>query len=171
MPVSANREGRAEAARCAALGSAGVLDLLCLVEDDAPPGHPCQCLAIAGDQRIGREDEVDVPDRRRERVGVEPVRAVVDMNAEAGREPGRFTLPVADQGHRADEERRAEPFRRRNVHLLGDEEGEQLDGLAQPHIVGEDPAEPEPVEVRKPADAALLVPAKGGSEARRSRDG
>src|SRR4029079_6189976 len=64
--------GGAEAARCAALGSAGVLDLLCLVEDDATPGQPGQCLSIAGDERVRREDEVDVPDRRRERVGVEP---------------------------------------------------------------------------------------------------
>ena len=172
VPVSANRERRPEAARRTALGSAGVLDLLRLVEDDATPVDPAQCLAIAGDERVRREDEVDVA-RRRSRARSRPSlsRAVVDVNAEAGREPRRFPLPVADQRHRADEQRRTEPLRRRHVLLLGDEKREQLDGLAQPHIVGEDPAEPEPVEVRKPADAALLVPAELGSEARWSRDG
>ena len=43
-------------------------------------------------------------------------------------------------------------------------EGDHLDGLAQPHVVGEAAAQPELGHLREPADAAALIGAQLGAE-------
>ena len=48
-------------------------------------------------------------------------------------------------------------------------QGEGLDGLPEPHVVGEDPAEAVAVQERQPVEPLLLVVAQRGVEAGRDR--
>ena len=61
---------------------------------------------VPGGERVGRDDQVGRPRPPAERLAARPVRAVVDVHPQVGREPGRLALPVADQRHRADQQRR-----------------------------------------------------------------
>ena len=54
---------------------------------------------------------------------------------------------------------------------LASEQREELDGLAEPHVVGEAGAEPQTVEEGEPAESPLLVRAEGRLESRRRRGG
>ena len=100
--------------------------------------------------------------RRGERLAVQPVRAVVHVHPEVRGEPRRLALPVADQRHRAHQQRGVPPG------LAGDER-QQLDGLAQAHVVGQDAAEAELAEEGQPGQPALLVRAQLAGEAGRGR--
>src|SRR5205814_735851 len=62
-------------------------------------------------------------------------------------------LPVAEDGGRADEERR--PLRAARPVPL--DEGEGLDGLAQTHVVGQAGSEPARAQEREPGVPAPLV--------------
>ena len=84
---------------------------------------------------------------------------------DAGREPGGLAGPVLhDAGGRDDEE----PGVGLGLeHVQAQREG--LDGLAQAHVVGEDPAQPVAVQERQPVEALLLVVAQRGFEPGRRR--
>ena len=92
----------------------------------------------------------------------EPVGAVVDEHRHVRREPFELALPVAEHRHGTHDERR--PGRG-----IGDERGDELRGLPEPHVVGEARAEAEPPEEREPADPALLIRAQRADEAFRCR--
>ena len=82
-----------------------------------------------------------------------------DENAERRGEARRLRRPVGEQRGRRDDERRASFAR-----LLAEpqDEGEQLDGLAEPHVVGEAGAEAEFGEEAEPAHADILIGAQSG---------
>ena len=84
----------------------------------------------------------------------------------SGSEPRRLALPVADQRHRAHQQRGAAPVRPGRA---GRDERQQLDGLAQAHVVGQDAAEAELAEEGQPGQPALLVRAQLAGEAGRGR--
>ena len=75
-------------------------------------------------------------------------------------EPGRLPLPVADQRHRAHQQRRPAAVRR--------DQREQLDRLAQAHVVGQDAAQAEPAEEGQPGKPSFLVGPQLAGEARGS---
>ena len=91
----------------------------------------------------------------RELLAAQPLAAVVHVDAERRREPLDLAGPLARDAHRADDERRAE---RVGAELLplGGQHRDRLHGLAEPHVVGEDGADPEVAEEPQPAVAALL---------------
>ena len=88
----------------------------------------------------------------------EPVGAVVDEHRHVRREPFELALPVPEHRHGTHDERRPGG-------VIGDERGDELRGLPEPHVVGETRAEAEPPEEREPADAALLIRAQRAGEA------
>ncbi len=128
-----------------------VLDVLRLVGDDQAPAR----LVLGQLDRVGahrgvRRDEEPVVD------AVEPpLGPVIAAYVDARREPLDLALPVAQHGGRAHHERR-----RRGDRGALQVQGDQHDGLAEAHVVGEDAAESEVDELRHPAQALQLVVAQ-----------
>ena len=86
------------------------------------------------------------------------------MHPQVRGEPRRLALPVADQRHRAHQQ--GGPGR-----APGRDERQQLDRLAQAHVVGQDAAEAELAEEGQPGKPAFLVGAQLAGEARGRRHG
>ncbi len=141
---------RAGKRRTAAADRAGaVLDVLGLVEHDPVPGDRGQRADVAGGGGVGGQHDVGAAGQRR-RVG--PVGAVQHPYDQAGREPGRLPLPVAQHRQRADQQGRPGP--------PVQQQRQQLHRLAQPHVVGQAGAQPEPVEKGQPGQTPPLVRAE-----------
>ena len=141
---------------------AGVLDVLRLVGDDQVPRDLGESGVVAAHRAVRRQHEpaVDAPELA--------LRAVEPADGQPRCEPVDLGLPVAEQAGRADHEsRRAagdavlEPM---------EVERDQGDGLAEPHVVGEAGAEPEPGEVGEPGQPVPLVVAQLGAQAGRRGD-
>ena len=105
----------------------------------------------------------------------QPAGAVVEVDAERGREALDLLHPLPGDAHRADDERRAERVGA-GLLALGDEHRDRLHGLSEAHVVGEDRADAEVAEHAQPAVAALLereqrmlIPAGVGSGWKRVR--
>ena len=82
------------------------------------------------------------------------------------REPGQFGGPVRHQaGRHHDQRRPVEPAGR----FLDGDVGDRLGGLAQPHVVGEQPAQAVLPQMLQPVHALLLVGAQAAGEAGRHR--
>ena len=88
--------------------------------------------------------------------------AGVVEDAEPGREPLGLLDPVEDERARDDDQRR--PLRLPSG-AAALEVGEHLHGLAQAHVVGEDAAELELLEVVEPAEPLALIRAQLAAEA------
>ncbi len=100
------------------------------------PGHFRESRRVTDQQRVGRDDQIGIRDGSFEGFPAGPFGAVMDVDAQLRGEFRRFALPVADQRHRAHQERgTCGPADT----LL--EEREQLDGLAETHVVGQHAAE------------------------------
>ena len=82
-----------------------VLDVLRLVADHPGPAHLGERGLVPGGHAVRGEDQVRIAQRRGERLALQPVRTVVHVHPEVWGEPGRLPLPVADQRHRADQQR------------------------------------------------------------------
>jgi len=88
--------------------------------------------------------------------------AVVATDDEAWREALDLPRPVAEQRGRADDEHRA-------VLALGlglmEVERDDLEGLAQAHVVGQAPTEAEGAQLPQPCEPSPLVGPEGGLQA------
>src|SRR5262249_19532133 len=82
-----------------------VLDILRLVEDEVAPLDACELILIAMEEGISTDDDV-VLKRLIDEPAPRPVSAVVDEDAEVGREARQFVPPVSDNRGRADQQRR-----------------------------------------------------------------
>ena len=140
-----------------------VLDVLRLVADHPGPVHLAERGLVPGGHAVGGDDQVRPGQSGSERVAVQPVRAVVHVHAQVRGEPRRLALPVADQRHRAHQQGRVGAGRLRR------DERQQLDRLAQAHVVGQDAAEAELAEEGQPGQPALLVGPQLAGEAGRGR--
>ena len=166
------REGRAargaQGADGLRLRGAGVLDVLRLVEGEVLPRHVGEERPVAVGEGVGRDEEVGLLHEGDEVVPRGPLGAVVDGDGEARREARGLLDPVLDDGGGADEERRADRLAR----LARRQEGrEELDRLAEAHVVGEAAAEPAREEEAEPGDALLLVGAQAAQEGLRRDEG
>ena len=105
--------------------------------------------------------------RRRELGARQPVGPVVHVHGQFRGEALRLPLPVPDQGHRTDQQgwRRRVIRNGRVLRVVRPQHREELDGLSQAHVVGEDGADAEPPEERQPGKPALLVGPQGAAEA------
>jgi Tripartite tricarboxylate transporter TctA family len=142
----------------------GVLDRLGLVHHDPRPVDLAEVGRVPGGQRISGDDQVTAHDRLGERPAAGPFGAVVDVVTQVRGEARGLALPVADQGHGADQQGGAA------VGLVG-EQGEQLHRLAQAHVVGEHTADAGPAEEVQPGQTTRLVRAELAVEGLRWGDG
>ena len=124
----------------------GVLDLLCLVQDKGRPFDGGELPEVAWQQPVGRDDEVSghEPDRVRGRGRRRGGR----RRARSGREASRLGEPVVDDRQRTHDEVRTWPAL---------QVGQRGGRLAEPHVVGQAPAESEALEEAQPGQAAALI--------------
>ena len=145
-----------------------ILDVLRLVEDHAVELRGGEVIEVACDERVGREGEVGSASALAERLAVESIGAVVDVDGEAGEPALGLALPATEDRHGTHEKRGPD---------LGEllefarEEREDLHRFAEAHVVGEDPAEPAGVEECEPIEAALLIGAERRLERTRRGQG
>ena len=158
--------GRDGAGR-AGLFRLGVLDVLGLVENNAGPRYFLEQLKIAVQQGVTRQHQGMFAGLFAEGPALLPIQAVVDHHGQIGREPLGFLLPVADDGHGANEQRRASgsfaiargltPPARLTIGPVAPDEGQGLHGFAEPHVVGETGAKAPAAQEAEPGIAALLI--------------
>ena len=118
----------------------GVLHVLRLVQEQAVPRDRREEVGVAGRDVVGRDDDVVARRRGEERRAAEPRRPVVDVDAQAGREPGDLAPPLL---RRRSSGRRRAWGRSRGAPVAPRRARDRLHRLAEPHVVGEDPADPE----------------------------
>ena len=121
-------------------------------------------LGVEPEQRVGRDDDVggrellDRPRRTSRSV------SVTALTREPGCEARRLADPVRDDARRRDDQERAEA----GIALASvADERERLQRLAEPHVVGEDAAEPELPERGEPVEPVALVGPELGARASR----
>jgi hypothetical protein len=146
----------------AALARARILDRLGLVEDGQAPGgrdHPGQPVqrTVAGDHQIGAGELVG--GRGGQALGGN-ARGMGDQHAERWREAGDLLRPVGEQRCRSDQQARHPAV----LALEHHEQGDDLDGLAQAHVIGQAGAQAKTRQQMQPAHADLLVGAQGGPQ-------
>lgn len=144
-----------------------VLHELGLVEDEPRPLDRRELLLIESRHRVGAHDDIDPGGGIRERSAACSARGVDERHAQLGREPCSLGLPGAE--HRGGREHEERPSLSRVARVL--HEGEQLQRLAESHVVGQDPAEPVLPEERQPVESGLLVGTQLGAERRRHAGG
>ena len=129
----------------------GVLDRLRLVEHHVVKLKVGQLGDIGAERAVGSDDQVVFGELLAKRVAA---RAGVVKHLEPGRELGSLLDPVEDQRARHNRQGRSLGLAAVPPAL---EQGQDLDRLAQTHVVGEDSAEAEPLEVIEPAQPLALV--------------
>jgi hypothetical protein len=156
----------AQQAGCLGGLAGGVLDRLGLVQDQivefhlAQQDHVLAQGAVGGDHQVAIPERIDLPG---------PAGAGMVEHAQGRGEAGRLGQPVEDQraGHHH-QGRRELLFRGGGPALAaGFQQGEHLDGLAEPHVVRETPAEAEVAQEVEPPQAGALIGAELAVEPRR----
>ncbi len=89
---------------------------------------------------------------------------VQNKNLQLRRKLLRFGKPIRHQAGRRDDQRGIGEVTSR---FLQRDQGEDLNGLAQPHFVGEDPSQPALAEQIEPCHALRLIGPKRGAKGRR----
>src|SRR5947208_670699 len=140
----------------------GVLDVLRLVESRHRPVDGAQDFRVAAEEAVGGDDQRAGrrPLELRRRTGA--ARAVVAHDGQRGREAGDLALPVADHRGRAHEKRITPVLGTRRAAV--EQEGEELDRLPEPHVVGETGAEAEVGHPGEPGKPPLLIGAERAAE-------
>ena len=147
-----------------------VLHVLRLVESAQEETLPHPVVDIDAKQVVGGHEHIarvrggrTVGRGKRERPDAAALgfRARDGANRELGREAGKFLQPVVHERRRAHD--KAWPHAARLV-AAGEQKRDELQRLAQAHLVGEDAAEPRIAARRKPAEAFFLIGAQHARE-------
>ena len=147
-----------------------VLHVLRLIERAQEEALPHPVVDIDAKQVVGGHEHVArvssgraVGRGKRERPDVAALgfRARDGAYRELGREAGKFLQPVVHERRRAHD--KARPHAARLV-ATGEQKRDELQRLAQAHLVGEDAAEPRIAARRKPAEAFFLIGAQHARE-------
>ena len=143
----------------------GVLDRLRLVQHHEAPGRfsqhrQAQQRAIAGDHQVQARQSlhrhlIEVFGRHR--------RGMHDLRVQLGGEALDLRRPVGQQRCRSDQQARLVLG---SLPLLDQQQRQDLDRLAQTHVVGQAGAKPEPAQQVEPFDARLLVRAQAPLQGR-----
>jgi hypothetical protein len=143
-----------------------VLDGLRLVEDHVIEEHLLEKRDVAPQGPVRGQHHVVA--RERGRVPG-PVEARVLQHAQAGGEAGGLRPPVEDERAEDDHQRGwpARPLAAFAASPPGLEQGQDLDGLPQPHVVGQAAAQAELLEEVEPSQALALVVPQLAAEAPR----
>ena len=97
------------------------------------PIHGLEMFEVAVDQAVGADHDVVLRDFLDEFSSAKPFGSVMNHDIQPGAEFFDFSLPVADQRHRHDEQRGA-----RGIVLLAfvKKQGDELNGFPQTHVIG-----------------------------------
>lgn len=165
--VLQRRAGQAQAMPCRQLAGGdgglggGVLDVLRLVEDQQVEPPLAQLGGVAWQQGIGGQHQVVLVDAGEVAA---PTGAVQGQHAQIGSEALGLVQPVGDQaGGHHHQRRRVKP----PGLLFQEHVGQRLQGLAQPHVVGQHAAAVEFAQGLHPAQAFELVGPQFGAQALR----
>jgi len=140
-----------------------VLDELGLVEHESPPGTSLELGHVDPQDRIRRDDDVGGLRHLGERHPTLCRRLRNDRDPQSRGELRRFPDPGAEHAGRGDDEQRVGEV----AVLLGAlGHGEDLQGLAEAHVVGEDAAESQRPQLTEPLVALDLIGPQLGGEAR-----
>ena len=159
--------GAAEVAGGLALLGGGILDRLGLIDHHPLPVDRFEQLAVALEQAIAGEHQVDTVEglpQGRLRGGA--AGAVVLPHPQLRREARRLPFPVGEHRGGGHQQHGPPQFLLR-LEVL--QEGQQLDRLAQAHVVGQTGALVEAVQEGQPAQAPLLIGPQLAREALRRR--
>ena len=137
----------------------GVFDLLRLVEEDMAEMLLFVEVDVAAQHVVRRDDDVGVLESGRKSRLAFRFCAGDDGSFELGRELFNLFEPVVHQRRRRDDE-----GGRLSLLAVREQKGDDLQGLAESHVVGEDAAEPIGGERREPREARLLVVAQHALE-------
>jgi len=139
------------------VGGTGVLDMLRLVEHDEAETVMLELVAGEPGGGVGEDQEIVLRQRLPEGVALGPVDRHRDF--EFRDETARFPRPVLSERRRADDQRRSHA-----ALLARGQEREELDGFAEPHLVGEDHVAVAVGHVLEEADAFFLISAQRAFE-------
>ena len=159
VPVSAMRASARSCLTARVCLAAGILDGLRLVEHRPAATASAASQGDAGQKAVARDDEIGVARGRPRRplfsfsAGMR--RGMDDERLQARREARDLRRPVGEQRGRRHQQRRLALAR--PLLLQHQQQRQDLDGLAEPHVVGEAGAEPEPGEQMEPLHAGLLI--------------
>ena len=135
--------------------AAGILDRLCLVEDDVVELDVAVPHDVAAERAVGGEHDIGIGKRHR---ALSPLVAGVVDDAEGRAELGRLLDPVEHEALGDDDEGGAVRHAAgRHDPAAPDEHGEDLDRLPEAHVVGETSPQAHPLEEREPAQPLALV--------------
>ena len=138
---------------------AGVFDVLRLVEHHQVPGLRQPTVAVALQQRVGRDHHIE---RGHLGSGVVALLAVHHQAAQAGREALGLAPPVAHQADGRDDQ--GGPGQPAGF-FLQQHMGQRLQRLAQAHVVGQDAVQAVAAQELQPVQALLLVRPQAGLQA------
>lgn len=137
-----------------------VLDILRLVENRKPERHFGEQANVAADERIARQIHVHVAVFARQTgngLRALGLRALARRTAQFGRKFRDFRHPVVDQRRRRHDDGCRVLVA---AALRPQQQGDDLQGLAQTHVVGQNAAHVQPVERLHPHEAAHLIRAQ-----------
>ncbi len=160
-------EGRAERAGCPVPERCGVLDLLRLVEDQSRPGEFAILLRLSAEERVAGDDDVCSVHGIRQTLTATRAHRSNRHHVQGRSEPFAFDRPVADDTGGCDDE---EGRGIRSLLVRTQHHRDRLQGLSQPHVIGEDAAQTVPAEEVEPRVAGLLVWTKLRLQPDRRRD-
>jgi len=155
--------GRAQPAQRARTLGGGVLHRLRLVEHQRPEFDLPEAIGVERRDRVARDQQIAGAQAAQLGRAVGPA---IEADAQRWREARRLVDPVADHRRGRHHQRGAE---RRAV----DQHRQRLQGLAEPHLVGEDRARAPARQAREPLHAGALIRAQRrlelGADARDDR--
>ena len=133
----------------------GVLDRLRLVEHDQVPLDLAELEHVATQQCVVRDEHVELGEVFQDS---RSIGTGVGHRPQLGREPRGLVEPVEDQAGRRDHQGRSPHVGRRLPGVLTlFEQRQELHGLAEPHVVGQAPAQTEFTQEPQPAQSLALV--------------
>ncbi len=163
VPVSATRQRAGKRPATWAARVAGFLTFCASSSTSPSHVHARQPRLVPMQQGVGADDDVLALGEGDQLLGAGSIGAVVDVDAQLGREAGQLVAPVAHDRGRADDERR------RQVGLgcfaPCQDQGNDLDRLAQPHVVGQQCPQAVALQGAHPVHAALLIWSKRANQA------
>ena len=124
------------------------------IKDDAAPFDAVQFGAIAVDQGITGNHQLLIFHRWLEGFFLGPFVAVVDQGFEAGAKAFHLPLPIAQHRSGTNQQRRRVKVVR---FLQMQQKGNELNGFAQPHVVGQASSQSPPFQKGQPGRAPSLV--------------
>ena len=138
--------------------------MLRFVKHHATPLHLIQEVLVARHQGIGTHHHIDSLRQLHEALALGAFQSVMHMHHQLWRKAEKFTVPVTQHAHGRHQQCWPNAFALWGHLSFSLQQGNQLDGLTETHVVGEACAHSIALQERQPADAGALVRTEGALE-------